>query len=60
MSLIYFASAFKEIVPNSIFFTAVRKPRIGFVREIIADWDGEPDVEVTNIESLIKLSRTKG
>ena len=58
MSLIYFASAFKEIVPNSIFFTAVRKPRI--VREIIADWAGEPDVEVTNIESLIKLSRTKG
>ena len=58
MSLIYFASAFKEIVPNSIFFTAVKKPKIGFVREIIADWAQEPDVGVTNIESLIKLSRT--
>ena len=59
MLLIDFASALEEIVPNSILFTAVRMPKIDFVREIITDWAGETDVEVKNIESLIKLSKTK-
>ena len=38
--LIDFASDLEEIVPNSIFFTAARKPKIDFVREIITDWAG--------------------
>ena len=49
----------EEIVPNSILFNAVPKPKIDFFREIITDWVGETDVEVTSIESLIKLSKTK-
>ena len=40
----------EEIVP---------KPKTDFFREIITDWAGETDVEVTSIESLIKLSKTK-
>ena len=59
LSLIDFAAALEEIVPNSILFTAVSKPKIDFVREIIRDWAGETDVEVTTIENLIKLSKTK-
>ena len=59
MSLIDFASALEEIVPNSILFTAVLKPKIDFSQEIIEDWAGETDVEVTSIKSLIKLSKTE-
>ena len=40
-------------------FTAIPKPKINFVREIITEWDGETDVEVTSIESLIKFSKIK-
>ena len=57
--MIDFASAFEEIVPNSILFTAVPKPKIDFVQEIITEWPGETGVEVTSIESPIKLSKTK-
>ena len=57
--MIDFASAFEEIVPNSILFTAAPKPKIDFVQEIITEWPGETGVEVTSIESLIKLSKTK-
>ena len=57
--LIDFASALEEIVPNSILFTALQKPKIDFVREIITEWAGKIDVGVTSIESLIKLSKTK-
>ena len=46
-------------MPNSILFTAVPKPKIDFVREIITEWAGETDVDVTSIESLIKLSKPK-
>ena len=59
LPLIDFASALEEILPNSIPFTAVPNPKIDFVREIITEWAGETDVEVTSIESLIKLSKTK-
>ena len=59
LSLIDFASTLEEIVPNSILFTAVPKPKIDFVREIIVEWARETDAEVTSIESLIKLSKTK-
>ena len=44
---------------ESIHFTAVSKLKIDFVREIITEWAGETDVEVTSIESLLKLSKTK-
>ena len=54
LPLIDFASALEEILPNSIPFTAVPSPKIDFVREIITEWAGETDVEVTSIESLIK------
>ena len=37
LSLIDFASALEEIVANSILFTAVLKPKIDFVREIITE-----------------------
>ena len=57
--MIDFASAFEEIVPNSILFTTAPKPKIDFVEEIITEWPGETGVEVTSIESLIKLSKTK-
>ena len=40
LSLIDFASAFEEIVPNSILFTAVPKPKMDFVHEIITEWPG--------------------
>ena len=46
LSLIDFVSALEEIVPNIMLFTAVPKPKIDFVREIITDWTGETDVEV--------------
>ena len=59
LPLIDFASALEEILPNSIPFTAVPNPKIDFVREIITEWTGETDVEVTSIESLIKLSKTE-
>ena len=59
MSLIDFALALEKIVPNSMVFSAVPEPNIDFVREIVTDWAGETDVEVTSIESLIKLSKTK-
>ena len=59
LSLIDFASSLEEIVLHSILFTAVPKPKIDFVWEIITEWAGETDVEVTSIESLIKLSKTK-
>ena len=59
MSLIDFASTFEEIVPNSILFTAAPKPKIDFAQEIITEWPGETGVEVTSIDSLIKLSKTK-
>ena len=55
MSLIDFASGLEEIMSNSRLFTAAPKPKIGFVRKIITEWTGETDVEVTSIESLIKL-----
>ena len=51
MSLIDFPTALKEIVPNSILFTGVPKPKI--------DWAGETDAEIASIGSLIKLSKTK-
>ena len=54
-----FASALEEIMSNSILFTAAPKPKIDFVSEIMADLAGETDIEVTRIESLIKLSKTK-
>ena len=57
--MIDFASALEEIVGNSILFTAVAKPKIDFVREIITDWAKETDAEVSSIESLINLSKTK-
>ena len=59
MSFVDFASALEKIVPNSILFTTAPKPKTDFVQEIIADWAGETDVEVTIIKSLIKLSETK-
>ena len=59
LPLIDFASALEEIVPNSILFTVLPKPKIDFVWEIITDWAGETDVEVTSIESLLKLSKAK-
>ena len=34
---------FEETVPNSILFTAVPKPEIDFVREIVTEWAGETD-----------------
>ena len=46
-------------MPNSILCTAVLKPKIDFVREVIIYWTAKTDVEVTSIESLIKLSKTK-
>ena len=46
-------------MPNSIPFTAVPKPKIDFVQKIITEWAGGTDVELTNIESLTKLSKTK-
>ena len=57
--MIDFASALEEIVSHSILFTAVLKPKIDFVREIITDLAGEIAVEVTSIESLIKYSKSK-
>ena len=51
LSLIDFPTALKEIVPNSILFTGVPKPKI--------DWAGETDAEIASIGSLIKLSKTK-
>ena len=59
MSLIDFESAFEEIAPNSILFTAVPKPKIDFGREFITEWAGKTDVEVTSIENLKNLSKTK-
>ena len=59
LSLNDFASALEEIVPNSILFATVPKPKSDFVREIITEWARETDVEVTSIENLIKLSKTK-
>ena len=49
----------KKIVPNRKLFTVVPKPKIEFVREFITNWAGETDVEVTSMESLIKVSKTK-
>ena len=40
LSLISFASALEEIVPNSVLFTAVPKPKIDFIQEIITEWAG--------------------
>ena len=57
--MIDFASALEEIVPNSMLFAAVPKPKIDFVWEIITYRAGETDVEVTNIESLMKFSKTR-
>ena len=54
-----FASALEEIVPNSILSTAVPKPKINFLQKIITEWAGETDAEVTGIEGLIQLSKTK-
>ena len=59
LSLIDFASALEEILPNSILFTAVLQPKIDFVGEIITEQAGETDAEATCIESLTKLSKTK-
>ena len=59
MSLIDFTSALEEIVSSSVLLTAVPKPKIDLIRQIITEWDGETDLEVTNIESLIKLSKPK-
>ena len=59
LSLIDFVSALEEIVPNIMLFTAVPKPKIDFVREIITDWTGETDVEVTCIESLKNSQKLK-
>ena len=59
MSLIGFESAFEEIAPSSILFTAVPKPKIDFGREFITEWAGKTDVEVTSIENLKNLSKTK-
>ena len=38
---------------NSILITAVVKPKIDFVWEIITDWAGETDVELTSTKSLV-------
>ena len=59
LPLINFSSALEEVVPNSILFTAVLKPKIDFVSEIITEWAAKTDVEVTSIESLTNLSKTK-
>lgn len=53
-----FSSGFEEIAPNSILFTAVLKPKIDFVQEIISK-PKETDVEVTKIESILKISKSK-
>ena len=49
----------KELRKALILFTADPKAKIDFVREITTEWTGETDVEVTSIESLTKLSKTK-
>ena len=59
LPLIDFALFLEEVVPNNRLFTAAPKPKIGIVREVITDWAGETDVEVTSIESLMKLSKIK-
>ena len=60
MSLIFFfVSTLEEIAPNSILFTAVPKSKIDFVREIVTEWVEDTDLEVSSIESLIKLSKTE-
>ena len=38
---------------NSILFTAVVKPKIHFVWEIITDWAGETDLEVPSTKTLV-------
>ena len=58
LPLIDFASALEEIVSKSIHFTAVPKPKIDFVGEIITDWAEETDVEEASLKSLIKISKT--
>ena len=59
LSLVDFASALEETTLKSILFTAVPKPKIDFVREIITEWIGETDLEVRIFESFITLSKTK-
>ena len=51
MLLIDFASAFEEVVPKSILFTAAPRPKIDLIREIITDWAGETDVKVNTLKS---------
>ena len=58
--MIGFASALEEIVPNSILFTVVLKPKIDFVQEIITEWAGETDLQVTNWKSYKTLKNWNG
>ena len=53
LSSIDFATTFEEIAPSC------PKPKIDFVQEITTEWDGETDLEVTSIENLTKLSKSK-
>ena len=59
LSLIDFASVLEETGSNSVLFTAVPKPKIDFLREIITEWAGKAHLEVKNIGSLIKSSKSK-
>ena len=57
--MIDFASVLEETGSNSVPFTAVPKPKIDFLREIITEWAGKAHLEVKNIGSLIKSSKSK-
>ena len=54
--MIDFASAFEEIVPKSILFTAAPRPKIDLIREIVTDWAGETDVKVNTLKSKAEFS----
>ena len=49
------ASALENIVPTSILFTAVPKPKIDFIREVLTNID-MPPVDLPSIDSLISTS----
>ena len=45
---------FEETVLNSILFTAVPKPEIDFVREIVTEWAGETDGDWKNLMDMFQ------
>ena len=57
--MIDFASALEEVAANSVLFTPFPRVQIDFAREIFTEWAEETGVELTNIYSLKKLSKTK-